>query len=502
MGIQEGGKTFAHDVLRIEISGPGQDNLTLVDLPGIFHSSSKSQSNQDKKAVDTLVASYIKRPRSIILAVVSAKNDLNNQAVLDVAREHDRKGARTLGIITKPDTLAKNSPSEEGYFHLARNRDVKFAHGWHILRNCSFEEKESTTEERDQVEKTFFSQGRWRSLDAKHKGIHHLRLRLSKILYDHILAELPGLLSDLEKALNDCHGRLQTLGAGRSALKDQRLYLLRASQDYVTLISGAVNGTYTDKFFGSSSSGEGLPKRLRATAVMILKQFAMDMEYEGHAVDLVREHPADGIYVAGGASVKMTYEEYYVDVQERIRRNGGRELPGLYNHSIVRDLFCDQAKPWQRKLHNTKDELIDAAHDTVSYVLEHVVDESTIDGILREIVTPGLERLEQALSAKADEVLAPNLHGHPFTLNHTFVDNIQKLRREQTIEDISQKLESFFGVGPNDKDCRRFTGNVDIRRLRDMLVRTDDEDPDRFAAVECINAMQSYYQVRLHVVDQ
>jgi hypothetical protein len=146
MGIGVDGNTFAHDVLRIEINGPTQPNLTLVDLPGLFHSSSKSHSDHDKDSVFSLVGSYISRPRSIILAVVSAKNDLNNQAVLNYARKHDPDGARTLGIITKPDTLSKNSPSEQAYLEPARNTDVKFALGWHVLRNRSWGEKDSTTE--------------------------------------------------------------------------------------------------------------------------------------------------------------------------------------------------------------------------------------------------------------------------------------------------------------------------------------------------------------------
>ena len=79
-------KTFASDVLRIEISGPSQPHLTLVDLPGLFFSRSKDQTDDDKEAVFSLVGSYISRQRSIILAVVTAKNDLNNQVVLNFAR--------------------------------------------------------------------------------------------------------------------------------------------------------------------------------------------------------------------------------------------------------------------------------------------------------------------------------------------------------------------------------------------------------------------------------
>lgn len=73
MGLQwSGGKVISKDVLRIEISGPAQPHLTMVDLPGLFLAGNKDQSAADSAMVKSLVLDYMKRPRSIILAVVSA----------------------------------------------------------------------------------------------------------------------------------------------------------------------------------------------------------------------------------------------------------------------------------------------------------------------------------------------------------------------------------------------------------------------------------------------
>jgi Dynamin family len=72
--------------------------------------------------------------RSIILAVVSAKDDYANQIVTKLARDVDLKGLRTLGIITKPDTLHVGSESEKSFFSLANNENVVFRLGWHVLK--------------------------------------------------------------------------------------------------------------------------------------------------------------------------------------------------------------------------------------------------------------------------------------------------------------------------------------------------------------------------------
>lgn len=75
MGIDDSSKVFNTDVLRLELSRPKQPHLTLVDLP------------RDSKAV----LLCIKSPRSIIIAVVSAENDFNNQPTTKYC---ERQGCR------------------------------------------------------------------------------------------------------------------------------------------------------------------------------------------------------------------------------------------------------------------------------------------------------------------------------------------------------------------------------------------------------------------------
>jgi hypothetical protein len=133
--ILSGGEqhSFRKDILRIEVCGPEQSPLTLVDLPGLIHSETKLQTAEDIKVVAELVDGYLNDPRSIVLAIVSAKNDIGNQVILRKAREADPNGQRTLGIITKPDTLSKGSKSEKEFVHLAQNENVKFRLGWHVV---------------------------------------------------------------------------------------------------------------------------------------------------------------------------------------------------------------------------------------------------------------------------------------------------------------------------------------------------------------------------------
>jgi hypothetical protein len=85
---------------------------TLVDLPSLIHATNKAQTETDKELILNLVKEYIKNPRTIILAVVSAKNNYANQIILDHCRKINKQGRRTISIITKPDFLRKGTENK------------------------------------------------------------------------------------------------------------------------------------------------------------------------------------------------------------------------------------------------------------------------------------------------------------------------------------------------------------------------------------------------------
>ena len=235
MGLRDSNNAFSTDVLSVEISGPDRPQLTIVDLPGLIHSENKSQSRSDVEIVARLVESYIKNKRTIILAVITAKNDYANQIILQRARQVDPTGDRTLGIITKPDTLHAGSQSEVAFISLAQNEDsvVQFRLGWHIFKNRDYESKDCSFLERNQSKSAFFDQGAWGMLPKDIVGIDSLRRRLSALLLDHIRSELPSLCGEAEEHLRICEGDLKCIGDERSSSRDQTIFLSNLARDFL-----------------------------------------------------------------------------------------------------------------------------------------------------------------------------------------------------------------------------------------------------------------------------
>ena len=63
--------TFSKDVLRLEITGPNEEHLSVIDVPGIFkRTTSGLTTKADMEMVEGMVHSYIKNARCIMLAIV------------------------------------------------------------------------------------------------------------------------------------------------------------------------------------------------------------------------------------------------------------------------------------------------------------------------------------------------------------------------------------------------------------------------------------------------
>ncbi|KAL2256667.1 hypothetical protein VTK26DRAFT_1322 [Humicola hyalothermophila] len=281
MGITKGPsrKKFSNDILRVEIASPEVYPLTLVDLPGIFHAAAADQDLNDKRIVDQLIERYMRQPKSIILAVVAANNQLANQAVLREAKKHDPNRERTIGVITKPDLAGAGSANERKYLDLIKGHEAehKLALGWYVLRNRSEDERATEPDARDTKEENFFQAGAWRYVAPANRGVESLRKRLSKVLLDHIKTSLPGLIREIEESLSVRQEALDRLGKSRSSPEELRAYLVSISQEFQKLARDAVDGRYNDRFFGEVDEGG---KKLRAVLRNLNRAFDLTFDHQ------------------------------------------------------------------------------------------------------------------------------------------------------------------------------------------------------------------------------
>lgn len=497
LGIDDSSRTFSDDILRIEMSGPAQPHLTLVDLPGLFHAGNKAQSVEESGVVRSLVLSYMQKQRSIILAVVSAKNDYANQIITKYASEMDPTGVRTLGIITKPDTLHAGSDSERAFFELADNKDVYFHLGWHVLVNRDFNTRQLGSSERDEAERAFLARGIWKALPSGSKGIHTLKSRLSTVLRNQILTELPNLIQDVHVGIDDCVTRLARLGDSRGNIKEQREYLQKVATEFSALMTASVDGVYNHDFFTSARQNEGYNKRLRAKVQNICLLFADRMRLSGHHKQIYRKGSIDQLpkQTDSLAPIPVWRDDFLTVVSHIMSRSRGVELPGLFNPQIIIELFFEQSQKWEAHVQRLMVDILEAASSTIDLILQRVADPQTADKLLRHILNPAMAQVKQKLSRRLAELLEPHQRGHLVTYNHYFTENLNKARHNDLEKGLQQKLRAFFSSKIS------FTGdyiagaNFSLKELQGALMKGWEKDMDLHACSDATDSMLAYYKV-------
>ncbi|KAJ9655214.1 hypothetical protein H2201_008851 [Coniosporium apollinis] len=534
-------KAFSRDVLSIEICGPDRPQLTLVDLPGLIHSENKSQSKDDVQLIRSLVEEYIRSERTIILAVISAKNDYANQIILQDCRRVDVKGSRTLGIITKPDFLRAGSDNERDWIELAQNRDVYFELGWHVLKNRTDDQLHCSFEERNQSEDLFFSKGSFRDLPQGVLGIESLRKRLSRLLNDHLKKELPDLKKELDRKWRETDVEFSRLGERRSTISEQRQYLMRVSMTTHDILRSAVQGHYEHSFFGAVDTHAAVDaaaniQRLRAVVQYLNLQFAERMRRYGHKYAIDRGHARrsglsngevsveDEAVSAPASSEEAPDEEFLASVLEDVcngvdplpqnitrpravdwvlrvlQRTRGRELPGNFNPMLISQLFWEQSEPWKALALAHIDRVGAACSRFVELVLQKVTTPEVWSRLLSLRVEGALSSALASSRAELGRIIEDKLR-HPITYNHYYTTTVQKIRQKKYSGDLMRLTgsarikvhEKNFLPGPGYST----TGYIDPQKLEVNMKDQIEQDMDKFSAEEALDCQTAYYKDEL-----
>ncbi|PGG98765.1 hypothetical protein GX51_06624 [Blastomyces parvus] len=511
MGLNEH-KAFCKDVLSIEICGPNRPQLTIVDLPGLIHSANKSQSEEDVELIKALVQHYISQRRTIILAVVSAKNDYANQIILKLCRKFDPKGARTLGVITKPDYLRPGSDYEHEWLELAQNRDIYFELGWHLLKNRSDDEHQLSFTERNLNERLFFNSGNYQALPKHMTGIDSLRERLSHLLFEHLKHELPTLKTELDTMAETVSMELQDLGRSRPTLADQRAYLADFFGSAHDIVVAALDGNYDNPFFGGLSFlipdyKKDTPRRLRAVVQRLNIQFAEDMHQHGHQYvvqeadaggDISSESEASSLEQPMSKKPKILSRNTAIQmVVKMLEQCRGRELPGIFNPMLISHLFWEQSKNWESIALDHLTKVAAACKTFILQVLDHVASPELKTGLLKLTVIPALELARQA-ALKELESIGKDKSGQPITYNHYFTDTWQKLQEERATrhaQNLTQKAvvetrQKSGTSGAGNETDKYFDPKIFIKSLGTAIER----DMDKFSAEQALDAHGAYYK--------
>ncbi|KAL4879270.1 P-loop containing nucleoside triphosphate hydrolase protein [Aspergillus karnatakaensis] len=433
-------KRFSDDILKIELSGPDHQHLSVVDVPGLFHNPTKYQTDEDKTIIRKLIQRYITDKRTIILAVMDARNNLANQGVFQMARAADPAGKRTVGIITKCDAVEDGD--EGGVMRIARNQVEKLTHGWFAVKNRSTKEIDEgmTIEGRHRKEATFFStEAPWSELPKDRVGIQSLKRFLGGLLYDHIRSEFPSVIKDIEASLAGTESELDLLGPSRQTAIDQRRFLNRVAISYGKEVDDALGGNYDPELSGNSVL------KLRMHVCALNEEFSRIITREGHAkvfrtVDGEEDPDYSRVTVDSEADAEdeaddEVDEEYEEDINDWIRRvyreSRGTELPGTVNPRVLENLFRRQSGPWCGIALSYIEKVKSAVEAYNDALLAHLIPDEDVKAKLGSRLLRAQEVSHKQATKHLTEILSDERKGILQTVNHYYADTLNALRTER-----------------------------------------------------------------------
>jgi GTPase SAR1 family protein len=521
---------FARDVLSVEIEGPNRPQLTVVDLPGIVQSQTKDTSQADVDMTVKITESYISQPRTVCLAVISATNDYANQSILNKVRQFDPKGERTLGIITKPDRLHPGSETEDAFLRLAKNDDIYFTLGWHILKNRSYEEAEFSIHERNSSESSFFRQSRFGTLSPENIGISSLVDRLSKMLFSHVQQALPRLHEELDEALENISKKLAVVGEPRASPEECKMFLAQLALNFYEICKAAVNGHYEGSYFryngkGSSLQDLAVSRRLRAEIQLLNQKFAEEVRQKGHKYYIkgLRDVSLDAEQANLQSSdeepskseretesktpepygdpmrpQKMSRRKAMKWVNEVVVRTRGRELLGNFNPLVIAELFWEQSSKWHffAKAH------IDKAPSACQRFLERALNDMAPRDIFRRLWPRILGEIARKRQDATDELekILKDIRSYVINYNHYYTDTIKKSRYERRKAHMQKCLEKATRHKKvSGSKTEQTYADLDLNHLLGLFSERIDPNMDDHSSEEVLDCLFAIYKVCSHM---
>jgi hypothetical protein len=458
----------------------------------------------------------MRNPRTIILAVVSAKNDYANQIILDHCRKIDGQGRRTIGIITKPDFLREGTDNELAWIELAQNKDIYLERGWHMLKNRGDNQMNFSFEQRNADEDLFFSKGRYADLPRECVGIDSLRERLSKVLLNHLIKELPSLKEEMISKLQDTLAAIQKLGDKRSTTYEQRTVLMKISMRVNDILKSAIKGYYEAPFFGTINMDAAVDaseniRRFRAVIQHLNIKFADDMRLRGHKyafgagpgdeereteeeakaqeeLDSLEDHPQISLLPR---PTLLTRKEAVEWVKKTLERSRGFELPGTFQPMLISQLFWEQSQPWQEIAARHINTVASACKEFIDIVLQDNappefkdrISALNVDGALNRALDSAKEELVKVLKDK---------NRHPTTYNHYFTTTIQK-KRQRKQRQLAEKASKASEVRVRDFS-NEISTRIDPEKLTKTMEAAIELNMDTFSSQEALDMERAYYK--------
>ena len=432
-------KSIVDKPIVVHVYSPTCPDLTLVDLPGLTRIplSGSDQPENIYEITKSMALKYIEDARTIILCVIPANADMTTSDALQLAREIDPKGIRTVGVITKIDImdagtnarrmlLGQEVPLRLGYVGV-KNRNQQ-----NIIDKVSV--KQALKEEREYFE----NHPVYSSINQNLLGTDVLTQKCTKIMFTHIKSHLPDIMREIKEKMNQINERLKDLGPPMPSLPKEKAHLLyNMVTEFCNLFKSTISGKY------DSRRDRGNMREI----------------YGGAKIKMLLEN----LYREFTGKYRATKDLTDLDIEKAIIMHEGDSLPGF--PSV--DVFVYLITPELKKLADPALDLLAECHLYIEQLAEEIAQKvfSRFPGVVNdimEIVSRCLmDRKEKA--NKVVQAIIESEEGYLFTNDKEYMEKCTDIvpveddsegkdaprktsRNQSYVNEIRKRLDMYFRI--------------------------------------------------------
>lgn len=241
------------DPIKLTVYSNDCPDLTIIDLPGITRIDMAGQKDVFKVTTE-MAKRYCIDDRTVILCVIPANADMATSDGLKFAKDFDKSGERTIGVITKIDIMDRGTNAKK----MLLNEEIPLKLGYVGIRNRSQEDiiNKVTVQQSLTDEENFFKgHADYKTLPEELLGTRSLTHKLSAILKENIVKNLPEIFKEINLRINELQERLDELGTALPSSSREKLnYLMMMIADFTNSFENTLSGRYDAK---SKAAGGG-----------------------------------------------------------------------------------------------------------------------------------------------------------------------------------------------------------------------------------------------------
>ncbi|KAF8434538.1 P-loop containing nucleoside triphosphate hydrolase protein [Boletus edulis BED1] len=408
---------FSRNVVSIFIEDPSATDLSFVDLPGLIQ-------NEDEEVVELvrqLTEGYISRQNTIILTTIPMSDDMQNQLSVKMAKLADPEGERTIGILTKPDTLGDGAVnSKKSWLDVIEGRQHTLKHGYYCVRlpdDAQRTQRLSRAALQRIAADWFDATPPWSGVaDRGRFGIPAFVTDISVLLVHHINRVIPQLKQDVERLLGSC---LEEIGALPPPVEvDPQIEVLRRVNAFCCAFKDVVSGASSDK---------SLAQRNRALYTIFAREIGGTSPDFRPFKDPEQYVPIDELDFEEHTEVRNDKVQIMgvYEVRKTIAESIAWELPGNIPYEAKTRLINQFTDLWFAPAEKCVASINDVLDDVIQQLTKtHFGQFKILQNTISDLIRPDIEEYK----SKVPQVVKETLHLEIVPIYSQNVKDFQVLR--------------------------------------------------------------------------